>query len=64
MQISYERLYLQASNRPQHSFKRLHEGLKHVRSAYESHTSRPQPHGLKTAANMAVNDSEVLFRRK
>ena len=50
MQISYEGLYFQASNRPQHSFKRLHEGLKLVRSAYGSHISRPQPHGLKTAA--------------
>ena len=45
MQISYERLYFQASNRPQHSFKRLHEGLKHVRSAYESHISRPSEGG-------------------
>ena len=50
MQISYERLNFQASNRPQHSFKRLHRGLKNIRSAYERHISRPQPHGLKTAA--------------
>ena len=48
MQISYERLYFQASSRPH--FKRLHEGFKNVRSAYESHISRPQPHSLKTAA--------------
>ena len=33
MQISYERLYFQASN----------QGFKNVRSAYESHISRPQP---------------------
>ena len=49
MQISYERLYFQASNRLQHSFKRLHQGLENVRSAYESHISRPQPHSFKTA---------------
>ena len=48
VQISYERLYFQASSRPH--FKRLHEGFKNVRSAYESHISRPQPHSLKTAA--------------
>ena len=62
MQISHERLYFQASNQPQHSFKRLHQGFKNVRSVYESHISRPQPHDLKQAA--AVNDSEVLFQKE
>ena len=37
-------------NTASNGFKRLHQGLKNVRSAYESHISRPQPHGLKTAA--------------
>ena len=50
MQISYERLYFQASNRPQHRFKRLHQGCKHVRSTYENHISRHQVYGLQTAA--------------
>ena len=50
MQISYEHFYFQATNRPQYSFKRIHQGFKHVRSAYASHVSRPQPHGLNTAS--------------
>ena len=50
MQVSYEHFYFQASSRPQYSFKRLHQGFKHVRSAYASHISRPQPHGVKTVS--------------
>ena len=62
MQISYELLYFHLSNRPQHSFKRLHQGLKNVRRAYESHISRPQPHGFKTAPNTAwtLSSSKTL----